>query len=298
MLIRKQARPTLTAVEMDHGDVLEFALADGSVRRITLKDTGAALHRTTLDDRQVGRPAGVTHYQFHAKFDIDGYEVVLVRDVATARSFQRPRALMGLHLWLDAVDDIFEKILTEDHGPCRPRKKARIALQDATLRICPPLVHPWCPLPTGGLRIEDCYTGADCWLGAYFGVAAHGGLDINHPAGTPLWTPIALDDHEMYDRVNEGANNNRWRGTRRWADGATWTLQSAHVIRLLVDEHTPLEAGIHYAEAAGVLCGAHEHSHFVFRVAEPDGEEVLLDPWILFHQMYADRRATTAPEGF
>jgi len=41
--------------------------------------------------------------------------------------------------------------------------------------------------------------------------------------------------------------------------------------------------------------GSHEHSHFVFGVVEPGAEEsILLDPWILFRQMYEDREATTA----
>ena len=36
-------------------------------------------------------------------------------------------------------------------------------------------------------------------------------------------------------------------------------------------------------------CGAVDHSHFVFKVHD-EGETVLLDPWILFRQMYLDRR--------
>jgi hypothetical protein len=68
-------------------------------------------------------------------------------------------------------------------------------VQDATLRVCPDLVHPFCPIPKDGLRIEDCYNGENCWLGALYGAAAHAGLDINHPAGTPLWTPIDFDTY-------------------------------------------------------------------------------------------------------
>lgn len=118
------------------------------------------------------------------------------------------------------------------------RKAARFAVEDASARICPVLLHPWCPLPEGGLRIEDCYEGSDCWMGPYFGADAHGGLDINHPAGT------------------------------------------------------------HLADGAGVWNGSHEHSHFAFKVIEPgedDADAIPLDPWILFRQMYQDRRITQAP---
>ncbi len=169
----------------------------------------------------------------------------------------------------------------------------RLAVQDASLRICPVLLHPWCPLPKGGLRIEDCYRGEDCWMGPYGGGDAHGGLDINHPAGTPLWTPIAFDEQYFFDTLAGGANNNRWRGLHRWDDGATWILQSHHIVELLVPEHTPLPAGLKYALSAGTLTGVQEHSHFVFKIEDERGE-FMLDPWILFWQMYRDRAATSA----
>jgi hypothetical protein len=202
-----------------------------------------------------------------------------------------------MRVWFDGTADLFE-FLTENHGACRPRKAARFAVQDARRRICPVLLHPWCPLPEGGLRIGDCYEGGDTWMGPYQGAEAHGGLDINHPAGTPIWAPIAFDDHALFDRVEDGANNNRWRGIHRWPDGSVWTLQVHHVIGLRVPEHEPVPAGAHLADGAGVWVGTTEHSHFVFKVTEPgaaEDEGVLLDPWILFREMYRDRKATTAP---
>jgi hypothetical protein len=80
----------------------------------------------------------------------------------------------------------------------------------------------------------------------------------------------------------------------RWPDGAEWVLQSHHIISLLVPEHEPIPAGTHYAEAAGVWVGCHEHSHFVFRVRDY-GDDIYLDPWILFWQMYQDRAHTSSP---
>ena len=295
MVIEKRARETLTAVEMDVGDELRFTLASGEVRSMVVKGSSAGVFHTTVDEPRVEKPGAVTNYRFYGKLSIDGVEVNIGREVATQRSFYEPREVMGLRLWLDAVDDIFE-FLTEDHGTCRPRKRVRLAVQDAALGICPVLLHPWCPLPAGGLRVADCYNGEDVWLGAYFGAAAHGGLDINHPAGTPIRAPFAIDDHELYNRVERGDNNNRWRGRHRWADGSTWILHVCHLVRLRVPEHRPVEAGALLADGAGVWIRSHEHSHFVFRVVEPgdaDEQSIYLDPWILFRQMYRDRERTT-----
>lgn len=296
MIIEKAARDTLTAVELDVGDELHFTLADGQTREILIHRTLAYVYETNLEDPKVGKIGGRTLYIFQCSLRIDGVYLTIRREVASQRSFYEPLEFMGLRIWLDAVDDIFD-LIAEDHGDCRPRKKARLAVQDATKRICPPLLHPWCPLPEGGLRIEDCYEGEDCWLGAYEGTSAHGGLDINHPAGTPIWAPIDIHDHYLFDSQAAGANNNRWRGVHNWPDGSAWILGASHVIRILVDEHQPFSAGVRYADGAGVHIGHHEHSHFVFKVREPgasEDEEILLDPWILFWQMYADRRTTTA----
>jgi hypothetical protein len=291
MIIERQAGATLTAVEMDPGDELVLHLEDGQVRRIVLTWAGAHVaHRGPLGDIDV---EGVISYQFGCNLEIDGVRVNLSRNVPSQENFRDPPRAMGLRIWLDAVDDIFT-FLNENHGTCRPRRKCRLAFWDERRRICPELLHPWCPLPEGSLRVEQCYRGRDTWLGPYEGSECHGGLDVNHPAGTPIWAPLRFDEHGCYDRVSEGANNNRWRGVRHWPDGSTWTLQLAHLIRLLVPEGGPLEAGTHYAEGAGVRVGVHEHSHFVFRVAHGE-EESYLDPWLLFWQMYQDRTVAIAP---
>ncbi len=296
MIVRRQAKDTLTAVELDPEETLAFTLLDGTVREITLEDTAARLMDTTLKRLGTEEHGARTDYRFSARIRVDGEVHELEREVSTPQSFYEPWEIAGLRIWLDAVDAIFA-LIKETHGSCRPSKHARFGIQDARARICPDALHPWCPLPRGGLRIQDCYRGEDCWLGAYNGASAHGGLDINHPAGTPLWVPLDVDDQFYFNSLDMGHNNNRWRAVRHWDNGAVWILQAHHMTRLLVSEHEPLARGTHFADGAGVLSGSAEHSHFVFKVFD-HGLTLMLDPWILFWQMYRDLERLDDPEPF
>ena len=300
MIINRDARPTLTAIELDCGDELRFTCADGSAHTLSLVSTRAAVDSSSIPYREpVGRlvqdHSARIVLRMHATVQIDGARVDLVRWVGNQRSFADPYEIAGLRIWFDGAAALFD-YLGEGHGACRPRRAARFAVQDATDRICLPMLHPWCPLPKRSLRITDCYAGSDCWMGPYAGYDAHGGLDINHAAGTPLWAPVGLDRHGLFDSVTDGAANNCWRGTRRWADGSTWILEVHHVIDIVAPPGS-VEAGTLVAHGAGIAVGAYEHSHFVFAIVEPgasEGEAIVLDPWILFWQMYRDRTATTA----
>ncbi len=289
---RLKAKDTLTAIEMDRGEAIAFELLSGAVVRIELLATSARVLRTTLKQLKVEENGGRTDYSFSCVLKINGREHTLEREVSTQRSFYEPWDIDGVRLWFDAVQDIFE-FLVEAHGECRPRKHARFAVQDASARICPEILHAWCPLPEGGLKIGDCYRGEDCWLGAYNGASAHGGLDLNHVEGTPLWAPLDIHDHFYFNSLKMGHNNNRWRGIHRWPNGAEWILQAHHMTELTVEEHMPIKKGEQFAWGAGVLSGAVDHSHFVFKVHDY-GETVLLDPWILFWQMYRDQEAAQA----
>ena len=299
MIIKRKAKETLTPVEMTHGDVLHFQLVAGTFAEIELIDTGAEIMMTTLKTPGAEEVGGKTTYRFWGNFVINGSAYCLEREVGTQKSFYEPWIIDGVMIWLDAVDDIFS-FMRETHGPCRPRENcshhrskrqhARLAVQDASARICPETLVPWCPLPAGGLKIEQCYRGEDCWMGAYDGASAHGGLDINHPKGTPLYAPIDLDEHFLYNSVETGNNNNRWHGIRRWANGSQWILTSCHMTKLIVPEHEPLKHGQQYAEGAGTWIGVAEHTHFGFAVFDY-GELTRLDPWILFWQMYQDQEA-------
>lgn len=311
MTLEQQARPTLTAVELDHGDELAFTLHTGETRRIRLVSTRATIDSTSRPYPLAGsgeRPDLVLAEQLpldyaarmvlrmHCTLEIDGEHVELVRWVGNQKSFSPPWSISGMMIWFDAADALFG-YLSETHGACRPRKAARFAVWDAADRICPPLLHPWCPMPPESLRITDAYAGSDCWMGPYAGAEAHGGLDINHPAGTPIWAPLSLDSQGLFASLAGGDSNNRWRGTRRWDDGSLWTIQVHHVIDVAPQDGAPVEAGTLVARGAGVAVGAYEHSHFTFAVTEPgatDDDLIRLDPWLLFWQMYRDRAATSA----
>lgn len=291
-MIQRPSAATLTVVEIDPDEATVFTRSDGREITLRLRRSWASIHSTTLAEARKPERGARTVIRAHAEIDIDGVAVQLVRWIGCDRSFAEPYRLHGIQLWFDVNAEVFDH-LNETHGSCRPQKRLRLALWED--RICPMRLHPWCPLPEDGLRIDDCYDGDDCWCGPYHGADAHGGLDINHPAGTVLTTPLAIDRHRFFDHVSSGANNNRWRGEVDFADGSTWALQSHHLIELLVPADAPIPAGMPYATTGGMLTGMYEHSHFVWAVKAPGAAaEIRLDPWILFRQMLLDREASYA----
>jgi hypothetical protein len=68
-------------------------------------------------------------------------------------------------------------------------------------------------------------------------------------------------------------------------------IQNHHLLNLLIPEHESINAGIYYAYVAGVHSGDNEHAHYIFKVKSTENErEVLLDPWIIFWQIFEDNR--------
>ena len=315
-----RAKDTLTALEMNHGDTLEFQLRSGRVFRLTLEDTDAAIVERV-------DPGGIV-YRFEARVRVDGLPMTLSRYVCSQECFYEPYVVNGVRLWLDTVRDVFGLIPVryprKGNLQCVPRKHARLALQDATLRICPQETRPWIDDQRKSLDVGQCYNGDDCYLGPYLGQACHVGMDINHPKGSFLFAPIDFDTHGYFNSLAAGDNNNRWRAIRQWANGDVWALQTHHLIELLMAEGGPLRAGTRYATTAGVHVGSHQHTHFEFKIGRPrrsklpnppdrvDAEtkpiaavidfndqselaqahpEVLhLDPWIVFWQTFEDRK--------
>ncbi|MDH7571653.1 MAG: PKD domain-containing protein, partial [Armatimonadota bacterium] len=248
------------------------------------------------------QPGSQLLYRFECRLRVDGHPLTLERHVGAQESFYQPYVINGMRVWFDAVADIFS-FLREAHGECRPRKAARFAVCDAQDRICPEEVFSWYANPAGFIDLADTYNGDDCWLGAYQGVDAHGGLDVNMGPRTPNFAPVSIDDHSLFHSLYAGDNNNRWRGVRRWPNGDLWVLQNHHLTHLLIPPGRPVRGGACFQEAAGVHSGDHHHAHYVFKVRHPgDEQEVLLDPWILFWQAFEDQkrragaiRAETAP---
>jgi hypothetical protein len=287
-VIHRTAKDTITPIELDWGDALHFKLRNGETRKLRLVKTEARIVE--------GSRLNVKKYAFSASFTLDGQELKIERIVPAQESFYEPVVIDGMRLWLDAVSDIFLRdggfLAEKDERigiTCQPKRKARLAVNDAQDRICPETLAWWYPEKGERLDVRNCYRGEDVWMGPYDGKLAHGGLDINMKSGTPLHAPIGFDDQFLYHSLAAGENNNRWRGIRRWPDGSVWWLQAHHLNKMLVPEHAPLKHGQLYAETAGVYVGAREHTHFAWRITE-EGEDYWLDPWIIFWQTFQDQK--------
>jgi len=291
-VITRESKNTLQPVEMNKGDTLKFKLRNGEVRTMVLLQTAVDVIITNLNELKKDQPGGGTLYYFTCRISIDGHSLTMERYVGSQESFYEPYVINGMRIWFDGVSAIFEEgIVNEEHGACRPNKDARFAITDMKDNICPCKLNSWNINKERIIDIADCYNSDDCWMGAYNGFEAHGGLDINMLPGSPNFTPFKIDDHYYFNSLAKGDNNNRWRGTRQWDNGDLWTIQNHHMLNLLVPEHIPIKSGIHYADAAGVHSGSHHHAHYVFKVKTPEDEnEILLDPWIIFWQTYEDNK--------
>lgn len=304
--IHRKARATLTPVEMNREDTLKFTLANGEVRTMVLKEISSNIIITNLGKLRADQPGGATLYHFTCQVLVDGHLMKMERYVGSQESFYEPYVINGMRVWFDGVNTIGQ-IIKDEHGgkssESVPKKHARFAVTDMTMRIAPSRLYPMFPMTENQLRISDSYNGDDCWMGAYNGFELHGGLDLNKPAGTPHFTPFPIDDHYFVFSLEKGDNNNRWRGIHTWENGDRWSIQNHHMLNLRVPEHTPIKAGEYYSDGSGVHVGDHNHSHFVFRVKTKENDtEILLDPWILFWQTFEDNReragetkAITAP---
>lgn len=280
-----KAQTTLTVLELNHGESIEYQLKNGRIVEFELLSSHTSIVFSTLDTLKKGEPGGGTIYQMTAKVRIDGQTMDMIRYVPVQESFYEPYVVNGLRIWFDGLRSP-SQFFNETHGDCLPLKHARFAFQDASATIAPDTLHNWVAIPHKQLLIRDAYAGDDAWMGTYFGADLHGGLDINMPSTTPLWAPFDIDDHYLFNSVSAGERNNRWRGVRMWDNGDIWQIQTHHLVELTVPEHQPLQKGQHYANAGGVWAGDIPHTHFVWRVKHPGRDWTFMDPWVLFWQMF------------
>ncbi len=287
-----KTKSTLTVIEINKGDEINYELKNGRIVKIILKECRSEIIFSTVDLPSKGTSNDASVYKMECTVNIDGQDMEMVRYVPVQESFYEPYVVNGLRIWFDALGNLSE-FYNENHGECLPVKDARFALQDATLPICPEKITDWCPMPAGFPDVGKCYRGEDTWLGTYFGTDLHGGMDVDMPSNTPLWSPISFDNNYYFNSLKAGHNNNRWRALKHWKNGDTWILQTHHLNELLIPEFQPINKGEKYAYTAGIHTGYHPHTHFVFKVKQQDDEEVLIDPWIIFWQILENRKAAS-----
>jgi len=268
-VIERSSKNTITPVLLNHGDILEFTLRNGKKRTMKLLETNASIIKTNVKNFSEIQRDGGTICRFSAKVLIDGHIFNMKRYLPTQESFYEPYVINGMRIWFDAVKDYFD-FFTEKHGWCEPRADARFAVSDAKDPVAPEIAK-WYPSDSNYINVKDCYLGDDTWMGAYLGIEPHGGLDVNTPKGTPLFSPFdftASDDQllEVGFEPKPYYWAATWKGIKKWNNGSIWTLKSLHLDKYLVENYSSINKGTQYAEAAGTGVGAEEHSHFEFMI--------------------------------
>ncbi|PCJ98708.1 MAG: hypothetical protein COA50_00230 [Flavobacteriaceae bacterium] len=275
---------TLSVVEINSNDRVNYTLESGRVIKIKLIDSKTKIIFTTLKQMKKGSKSDASIYSMECTLEIDGQEIKMVRYVPVQQSFYEPYIVNGLMIWFDGLSSV-GKFFNENHGECLPKKEARFAFQDADSPICPVKISNWFVHKNEKIEVKNAYSGNDTWMGTYFGADLHGGLDLNMPSNTALYAPIDFEEHYLFNSEKSGHNNNRWRGVKNWDNGDTWYLQTHHLNQLLVSEVQPLRKGQKYAYGAGTWAGENSHTHFVFKVMQPGFEGYLMDPWLIFWQI-------------
>lgn len=277
------AKETITPLALNIGDQFEFVLKNKM-------EVSFKIGETSFWEIERVENRGVI-YGFSCDLMIDGVLIKLERIVSCQQAFYVPFVINGVRIWLNDVKRIFEHLVIRNTDTrSLPSTDVRLAIQDASLDICPEKMVNWYRSDIPYLLIENCYGGDDCWLGVYQGEGCHGGLDINMPRGIDLIAPITLDHQFLPQSLVKGFNNNRWKGTRNWANGDTWNFWSSHLINLTVEENIPIEKGTVYAKGAGVYVGKHDHSHFEFWIENEEKGAIYLDAWILYWQIFENMK--------
>ena len=314
--IELKAKPTVTPVEMNCGDVVKFTLLNGATRTLTLIGTSARMAACTTTETILG---------FDATLEIDGHRVTFQRNTCEPEAFYEPFVVNGLRIWPDMALKIFDVMpmrqACEGNGRRRPWKDLRLALQDATIEDCPVKLSKWLEYPRLAPSVNDGRVGGMCWMGSFEGHHIHGGLDIRQqPDKTALSAPLDLDDQAPLPERTKHSREGRWRGIRKWDDGSVWAFECHHIVTQSVPAHVSVKQGTTFLTGGKPHPGHHMHTHFEFRVANngmPDwdastyardggaGTRALehgqpavyhLDPWIYFRQIFRNERERTGYE--
>lgn len=300
-IIKRSFKPTMTPIELNHGEKLVYTRKDGKELTIELISTDANILYTNKDKippDESGNDRGNMYrarlmYEYTADIKFNDIPMVMRRYVCSQESFFEPYVVNGVRIWFIGVTDIFEEyggfLNTARSANGIPHKNARFVLQDMESRICPGKIYPWFKdgkdkddnfiYQENFIDIGRCFNGDDCFMGAYLAGESHGALDINMAQNSLMYAPFDLDTQEGI----------RADGKKTWPDGSEWRINTGHIIKKYVPDHVPVEGGQPYGLGARRACWWHPHAHFGFQIFE---KNILyeIDPWILFWQLFEDNK--------
>ena len=292
---------TMTPIELNHDETLKYTRKDGKILNLKLLSTSANILYTNKDKIPPGESGADRGNMFRARLmyeytcdvEINGIPMTMRRYVCSQESFFDPYVINGVRIWLIGVTDIFEEyggfLNTARSANGLPNKNARFVLQDMTQRICPSKIYPW--FKDGKDRNENfiykknfidigrCFNGDDCFMGAYLAGESHGALDVDMAQNSLMYAPFDLD-------TQEGIRSN---GSKTWPDGSEWRINTGHIIKKFVPDHTPVDGGKPYGLGARRGCWWHPHAHFGFQIKE-SGILYEIDPWIILWQLFEDNK--------
>jgi PKD repeat protein len=297
----RKSKETITPIELNHNEVLNYQRNDGQILKIKLVSTSAKILYTNkhkIPSDESGADRGNMYrarllYEYSCEVEINGHQMTMLRYVGSQESFFEPHVINGVRIWFIGVTDVFEEhggfLNTARNANGIPTKNARFVLQDMEKRICPEEIYPW--FIDGVERDENyiykdnfidigrTFNGDDCFMGAYLAGESHGALDINLPQNSLMYAPFNLDAQE----------NIRAEGIKKWPDGSEWRINTGHIIEKYVPDNTPVKGGQPYGLGARRGCWWHPHAHFGFQIFE-ETNLYEIDPWIIFWQLFEDNK--------
>ena len=100
-IIARTAQETLTPVELNRGDELQFTLRDGETRTLALEATSARILLTNLPEPGKAFHEGQTVYEMTCRVRIDGQPMEMRRFIPVQEALYEPYIVNGLRVWFD-----------------------------------------------------------------------------------------------------------------------------------------------------------------------------------------------------